>query len=103
MIALLVGAWIFLTEGRGAEPVNDGAIALIEFKNVPLPEVIRDLARRMRLNILLDPRVTTPPLSQQLVSVRWEGVTAKDALHAILENYGLTLVEGNVSASHVLN
>jgi hypothetical protein len=77
----------------GEAPANNDAVPLIQFENLPLPEVIRNLAQQARLNILLDPRVTQPPLSLTKVSVRWEGVTAKEALLAILDNYGLVLVE----------
>jgi hypothetical protein len=93
ILAVLAACVFILPDARGEPPANNDAIALIEFENVPLPEVIRNLARQARLNILLDPKVTAPPFSGQMVSVRWQGVTAKEALLAVLENYGLVLVE----------
>ncbi len=93
MMTALAALVLFVCEARAEAPAKSEVIALIEFENVPLPEAIRNLARQAGINIVIDPRVTAPPLSQQLVSVRWEGVTAREALLAVLENYGLELKE----------
>lgn len=65
-----------------------------------LPTAIQFLARMANLNIYIDPSITftnmgtisadgrvTPPI----VSLRWENVRAEDALHEVLDIYGLML------------
>jgi hypothetical protein len=51
------------------------------------------MARKSRLNVILDPRLSTAPFNEMTVSIRWENVTAREALMALLENYDLVLVE----------
>ena len=82
-----------LTPSWAAQPVRDEMIPLIEMDEVPLTEAIRAMARKARLNILLDPRLSEPPFDRVVVTVRWENVTAREALIALLENYDLKLVE----------
>ena len=91
MLVALTASILFEVKVGAAEPVKSDTVTLIQFANVPLPEVIRNLARQAQINVVIDPKLNEPPFSRQLVSVRWEGVTAKDALLAILENYGLIL------------
>ena len=90
-MAVLTSCCLIIPEVEGEPPASNEVIAIIEFDNVPLPDVIRNLARQARLNILLDPRLTEPPFNRQMVSIRWQGVTAREALLAVLENYGLVL------------
>jgi len=66
-------------------------------EKVPLTDAIRQLARQARLNILLDPRLSAAPFDRMTVSIRWENVTAQEALAALLDNYGLVLVESRQS------
>ncbi len=69
--------------------------------DVPLTDAIKNLARQAGLNYLLDPKIgfgqpspdgkgTVP---QPSVSIRWENVTAEQALNALLANYSLQLTE----------
>jgi len=76
-----------------APPANNEVIPLIEMDNVLLPDAIRTLARQAHMNIVLDPRLSEPPFSRYTVSIRWQNVTTRDALVALLDNYGLKLVE----------
>lgn len=76
-----------------APAAKDEVIPLIEMENVPLTDAIRQLARKAHLNILLDPRLSSPPYDKMTVSIRWQEVTAREALDALLENYGLVLAE----------
>jgi len=62
-------------------------------ENVPLTDAIRKIAGQARLNILLDPRLSAPPFDRVTVSIRWQDVTAREALAALLDNHGLVLVE----------
>jgi hypothetical protein len=86
--ALVVGAPTF-----AAPPANEEVIPLIEMDNIPLTEALRQIAAKAHLNILLDPRLSQPPFNGRTVSVRWENVTAREALEALLDNHGLVLVE----------
>jgi type II secretory pathway component GspD/PulD (secretin) len=75
-------------------------IPLIVMDDVPLTDAIKNLARQAGLNYMLDPKIqfgqpddkgrVTP---QPSVSIRWENVTAEQALAALLNNYNLQLVE----------
>ena len=65
---------------------------------VPLTDAIKNLARQANLNYMLDPKIpygsvgpdghTNP---QPMVSLRWENLTADQALGAVLNNYNLTV------------
>jgi len=75
-------------------------IPLIVMDDVPLTDAIKNLARQAGLNYMLDPRIgfgqvgpdgkVTP---QPSVSIRWENITAEQALNALLNGYSLQLVE----------
>jgi type II secretory pathway component GspD/PulD (secretin) len=71
-------------------PANE-AVPLIVIDDVPLTDAIRNLARQSNLNFQFDPRVTAS--NQPNVSIRFENVSAQEALTAVLENYGLALVK----------
>ena len=73
--------------------ICDDVIAVIEMDDVPLPDALRQIARKAHLNVLLDPRLSASPYDRTMVSFRWQNVTAKEALTALLENHGLVLVE----------
>src|SRR5439155_3352605 len=56
-----------------------------------------NLARQSNLNFQFDPRLTPitadgKPTNQPNVSIRFENVTAQEALQAVLDNYNLVLV-----------
>jgi hypothetical protein len=91
---LAIAALCVLLGGQSsaAQPPKDEIIPVIEMEQVPLTEAIRSLARKARLNILLDPRLSQPPYSRMMVAFRWEDVTARDALTALLENHGLVFM-----------
>ncbi|HTL58757.1 MAG TPA: secretin N-terminal domain-containing protein [Candidatus Limnocylindrales bacterium] len=77
-----------------------GVIPLIVMDDVPLTDAIKNLARQAGLNYILDPKVAFGqpgpdgrPIPQPSVSIRWENVTAVQALTALLGTYNLQLVE----------
>jgi type II secretory pathway component GspD/PulD (secretin) len=82
-------------------PAQPGAIIpLIVMDDVPLTDAIKNLARQAGLNYILDPKVAFGqpgpdgrPIPQPSVSIRWENVTAVQALTALLGTYNLQLVE----------
>lgn len=69
----------------------DEAVPLIVIDDVPLTDAIRNLARQSNLNFQFDPRVTSS--NQPNVSIRFENVSAQEALSAVLDNYGLVLAK----------
>ena len=92
-------------EAPGAATTSSAAqpgtvIPLIVMDDVPLIDAVRNLARQAGINYMLDPKIgfgqagpdgkTTP---QPSVSIRWENITAEQALTAMLNNYALQLVE----------
>jgi type IV pilus assembly protein PilQ len=88
------------TAAVGAEtnaPVN---VLPIQFQDVPITTAIENLARLANINYLLDPKIGygQPDQNGQIkaeptISVRWENVSARQALLAVLDNYNLQLVE----------
>src|SRR5690242_1941290 len=83
-----------------AAPQPGAVIPLIVMDDVPLTDAIKNLARQAGLNYMLDPKVAFgqagpdgKPIPQPTVSIRWENVTAQQALNALLSNYNLQLTE----------
>jgi len=70
-------------------------VPLIVIDDVPLTDAIRNLARQSNLNFQFDPKITAS--NQPNVSIRFENVTAQEALTAVLENYNLVLVKDSKS------
>ena len=66
-------------------------VPLIVIDDVPLTDAVRNLARQSNLNFQFDPRITAS--NQPNVSIRFENVTATEALMAVLDNYNLQLVK----------
>jgi general secretion pathway protein D len=88
------------TDQANSAPQPGAVIPLIVMDDVPLTDAIKNLARQAGLNYMLDPKVAFgqigpdgKPIPQPTVSIRWENVTAEQALNALLSNYNLQLVE----------
>lgn len=87
--------------GTNAAPHDPSApIPLIVMDEVPLTDAIKNLARQASLNYMLDPKINygTPDANgqvkpQPMVSLRWENLTADQALNAVLQNYNLIIVD----------
>ncbi|MEP6663004.1 MAG: secretin N-terminal domain-containing protein [Verrucomicrobiota bacterium] len=74
-------------------------VPLIQIDDASLPDAIKTLARQAGINFQFDPRVVNPQpdasghvAAPPTVSLRWENVTAMEALLALLENYHLQIV-----------
>ena len=87
------------TNAPAAAPATP-SIPLIQFQDVPLTTAIENLARQANINYLLDPKIAygQPDANGQVkaeptLSIRWENITAEHALIALLDNYGLQLVQ----------
>ena len=89
------------TDSATNAPAQPGAvIPLIVMDDVPLTDAIKNLSRQAGLNYILDPKVAFGqpgpdgrPIPQPSVSIRWENVTAAQALNALLGTYNLQLAE----------
>jgi len=73
----------------------DEPVPLIVIDDVPLTDAIRNLARQAGLNFQFDPRISAS--NQPNVSIRFENVSATEALNAVLDNYNYTLVKDSKS------
>ena len=82
-------------------PVAPAAVIIptIVMDEVPLTDAIKNLARQAGLNYILDPKVSFGPpepdgkVAIPNISIRWENVTAEQALTTLLTTYGLQLIE----------
>lgn len=79
---------------------SNAVIPLIVMDDVPLTDAIKNLARQAGLNYMLDPKIAYgqvgpdgKPIPQPSVSIRWENITAEQALNALLNNYSLQMME----------
>lgn len=75
-------------------------IPLIQFQDVPLTTAIENLARQAGINYILDPKVGYGQPDdkgvikvQPSISIRWENLSAEQALTAMLMNYDLQLLD----------
>ena len=75
-------------------------LPLIQFEDVPLTKAIEALARQEGLNYILDPKVGygQPDENGQIrtqpnVTFRWENLTARRALFALLDQYRLLWID----------
>jgi len=82
------------------QPAAPPSIPLIQFQDVPITTAIENLARQAGINYLIDPKIGygQPDANGQVkpeptLSIRWENVTAAQALVALLDNYNLQLTE----------
>ena len=74
-------------------------IPQIKFSDVPITTAIENLARLAGINYMLDPKIGfgLPDANGQIkveptLSIRWENITAENALLALLDNYSLQLI-----------
>jgi hypothetical protein len=88
--------------GADTNPV----IPLIVMDFVPLSEAIKQLARQAQLRVYFDAKASAMGpdsrgrmILDQNVSIRWTNVTARQALAALLDNYGLAMQEDPAAGS----
>ena len=92
----------------GVQPVSasqvgastGSVIPVIGLDFVPVTEAITKLAAVARLSITFDPQVSAPAFDDQgTVSFRWERITVRQALAALLDNYGLAMTEDTATTT----
>ena len=79
-------------------------IPVIALDEVPLDMAIKKLAAQANLSVSLDPKLSEPSSGAgarifPTVSFRWENLTARQALTALLDNYDLTMAEDPITAN----
>jgi len=75
-------------------------IPVIRMEDVPLTKAIADLGTAARLQITFAPEISSPAFdSQGTVSFRWERITVRQALAALLDNYDLVMTEDATTAT----
>lgn len=80
------------TDASASASVNaNEVVPLIVIDDVPLTTAIQNLARQANLNFQFDPRISGS--NQPNVTIRFENVTAQEALNAVLDNHNLALVK----------
>jgi hypothetical protein len=75
---------------------TNAVIPLIMMDDVPLRDALRNLARQISLTLMITPSLSGPSHEKTLsqdVNIRWANVTARQALAALLDNYGLIKTE----------
>jgi hypothetical protein len=86
-------------------------IPLISIEEVPLIDGIKNLAHEAKISYILDPTINSPSaqwehraLLRRLVNLRWLNITSKQALVALLDDYGLMMVQdpGDIAARIVV-
>src|SRR6266404_1682728 len=79
-------------------------IPVILVDDVRLDDAIKHIAAQANLKVTLDPRLSVTSSGGRgrafpTVSFRWENLTARQALAALLDNYDLTMVEDPTTAN----
>ena len=80
---------------------NTGSIIpLLAMDSVSLIEAVTKLASAASLAISLDPELSATDFDTQgTVSFRWERITARQALAALLDNYDLVMIEDRATSA----
>lgn len=75
------------------------AVPLIVIDEVPLLYAIRNVAKQAGLEVRFDRKVVRALERDSEISIRWENLTVRQALAALIANYGLVMEEEQTSAS----
>lgn len=95
---LLLVVGILPLVGARATAIDSNAIPLIVIDEVPLPDAVRNLARQINLNIILDPCVrgsgfrAAAGTPNENVSIRLTNVSAGSAMALVLRKHKLAII-----------
>jgi hypothetical protein len=83
---------------NNAAQLKNGPVPVFRFEMVPLDVALNNLIAYNHLNVVLDPKVSDYVDSSDFkfhnapyVSIRWQNLTAKQAIVALCENYDLVI------------
>ena len=82
------------------DPTTDDILDTVSFDAIPLTDAVKALALQAGINVQFDPKITstvgpdghTVAIAQPPITEKWKKVTAKQALTALLDNWGWQLV-----------
>ena len=79
---------------------SNGVLPTLRISNVRLVDAIKAIASRAHLVVSFDTMFSSSALGRDdgEISIRWENITARQALAAILDNYELVMTEGSANA-----
>ena len=84
----------------GMDSETNKPVPLVVIDDVPLLDAIKHTAKLLGLSVTFDPEVSdtfTPDCA--VVRVRWENLTSRQVLAALLDNYGLVMREDPSTAT----
>src|SRR5687768_5648161 len=93
MTLFFSSALVMTADAQTTNTNNNVILPLIHIDKAPLPDAIRVLAWQAQMNVILDPRVLAGRTATNVISFRWENVTMRQALSAVLDNHALKSVE----------
>lgn len=74
---------------------NEEVLPVIDLQDTTIDAAIKGLAEMANLNVHLDPKISATPMGPDgkptplpKVSIKWKNLTARQALSALLDNYG---------------
>jgi len=80
-------------------PNTNGVIPLLVLEDVPLSNAIKSLTSHIHLNVSIDPTLSASLDKEGTISFRWQKLTVRQALAALLDNYGLVMSEDPATSS----
>ena len=76
---------------------TNAVIPMIEMQSVSIGTALKRLAGSAGLKVVVDPKLLefsdAEAVSSTIISLHWESVTARQAIIAICENFGLDIVK----------
>jgi hypothetical protein len=103
-IAFLIVTAVAMQVARSQDNSHT-VIPRLQMSNVPLTDAIRTLARQTGRNYILDPALSRPwvgpdgkPGPEPSITVRWENLSAEEALGRVLKEHGLAMVDNSATS-----
>lgn len=98
-----------IADGTWVASGTNATIPLIQMEDAPLDRALTQLAEKAQLTLVLNPRLSSPsfvpgkpPTPKPTVSMRWQNLTARQAIAALCENFDLTITRDTKSgATHI--
>jgi hypothetical protein len=77
---------------------TNAVIPVIKMQSVSIGAALKQLAKSASIKAIIDPKLLKPAdyedVSSTIISLHWKGVTARQAIIALCENFGLDIVKG---------
>jgi hypothetical protein len=92
----VVEASLLGVDTKHPAPATNEIVPLMQFSEVPLVTALENLIRQSQVDVVLDSRITgasDPRDGLPTLSLRWEKISAKQAIIALCQNYDLVIVQ----------